>query len=97
MSFIELDLDETVIAILLCPLFKVYSTSIYMWLSGQGFREDLQPSLSPMWQIYDALKSSFVAVFADREAMAAGLNPLTISQTAITISCGANTICIYNP
>src|SRR5579859_1769633 len=28
----------------LCPLFKVYSTSVYMWLSGE--REGLQPSLS---------------------------------------------------
>jgi hypothetical protein len=32
----------------LCPLFKVYSTSIYMQLSGEGFREGLQPSLSPI-------------------------------------------------
>jgi hypothetical protein len=37
-------------------------------------------------QIYAALKSSFVAVFADREAMADGLNPFTIIQTAKTIS-----------
>jgi len=59
----------------LCPLFKVYSTSIYMVLSGE--REGLQPSLNPMVQIYDALKSSFVAVFADREVIAAGLNLLT--------------------
>ena len=44
-----------------------------------GFWEGLQPSLSPIVQIYDALKSSFVAVFADREATADGLNPLTIS------------------
>jgi hypothetical protein len=43
--------------------------------------------------IYAALKS-LVAVFADREAMADGLNPFTISQTAMTISCGANTISI---
>src|SRR4030065_564576 len=28
----------------LCPLFKVYSTSITMVLSGEGFREGLQPS-----------------------------------------------------
>ena len=34
------------------------------------------------------LKSSFVAVFADREATAAGLTPLAISQMANTISCG---------
>jgi hypothetical protein len=32
----------------LCPLFKVYSTSIYMYLSGEGFREGLQSSLSPI-------------------------------------------------
>ena len=73
----------------LCPLFKVYSTSITMVLSGEGFREGLQPSLSPIVQIYAALKSSFVAVFADPEATADGLNPLTISQTARTISCTA--------
>ncbi|MDL5502387.1 MAG: hypothetical protein QSU88_04140, partial [Candidatus Methanoperedens sp.] len=36
--------------------------------------------------IYAALKSSFVAVFADREAIADGLNPLTISHTARTNS-----------
>jgi len=41
----------------LCPLFKVYSTSITMVLSGEGFREGLQPSLSPIVQIYAALKS----------------------------------------
>ena len=41
----------------LCPLFKVYSTSIYMVRSGEGFREGLQPSLSPIVQIYAALKS----------------------------------------
>ena len=58
-----------------------------MVLSGEGFREGLQPSLSPILQIYAALKSSFVAVFADREAIADGLNPLTISHTARTISC----------
>ena len=56
----------------LCPLLKVYSTSIYMGLSGEGFREGHQPSLSCIWQIYDVLKSSFVAVFADREATADG-------------------------
>jgi len=77
-----LDLDETVIAILLCPLLKVYSTSIYMELSREGFREGLQPSLSPILQIYSALKSSFVAVFAAPDAIADGLNPLTISHTA---------------
>ena len=57
-----------------------------MVLSGE--REGLQPSLSSVVQNYDALKSSFVAVFADREAIAEGLNPLTISHTARTISCG---------
>jgi len=30
-----------------------------MVLSGEGFREGLQPSLSPIVQIYAALKSSF--------------------------------------
>ena len=85
-SLIKLDLDETVIAILLCPHFKVYSTSIYMWRREEGFREGLQPSLSSILQIYAALKSSFVAVFADREAIVDGLNPFTIIQTAKTIS-----------
>ena len=85
MSFINF--DETVIAILWCPRCKVYSTSIYMVLSREGFGEGLQPSLSPILQIYDALKSSFVAVFADREAIADGLNPFTISHSAMTISC----------
>ena len=69
-----------------CPLFKVYTTSIYMELSGEGFREGLQPSLSPILQIYDALKSSFVAVLADRAAIADGLNPFTIIHTPKTIS-----------
>ena len=50
-----------------------------MVVSGEVFREGLQPSLSPVVQIYTVLKSSFVAVFADREAIADGLNPLTIS------------------
>ena len=49
----------------LCPLFKVYYTSITMYLSEEGFREGLQPSLSLIVQIYAALKSSFVSVFAD--------------------------------
>jgi hypothetical protein len=31
-----------------CPLFKVYPTSITMVLSGEGFREGLQPSRSPI-------------------------------------------------
>ena len=39
MSFIELDLDEIVVAVLLCLLLKVYSTSIYMVLSEEGFRQ----------------------------------------------------------
>ena len=43
-----------------------------MVVSGEGFKEGLQPSLSPILQIYDALKSLFVAVFADREATADG-------------------------
>src|SRR5512136_2179532 len=38
--------------------------------------------------IYAALKSSFVAFFAVREVPADGLNPLAISQTAKTSSCG---------
>src|SRR2546423_6819299 len=38
---------------------------------------------------YAVLKSSFVSVFADLEAIADKLNPLTISQTARTISCTA--------
>lgn len=67
-------------------VYQVHSTSIYIALSGE--REGLQPSLSPVLQIYDALKSSFVAVFADKEAIADGLNPFTISHTARTISCG---------
>ena len=66
----------------LCPLFTIYSKSIYMVVSWEGFREGLQPSLNPVVQIYTVLKSSFVAVFADREAIADGLNPLTISHTA---------------
>ena len=37
-------------------------------------------------QVYAGLKSSFAAVFADREAIADGLNPLTISQPARTSS-----------
>lgn len=68
------------------PLFKVYFTSITMVLSGE--EESLQPFLSPIVQIYAALKTSFVAVLADREAPADGLNPFMISQTARTISCG---------
>ena len=60
----------------------------FIQLSGEGSREGLQPSLSPILQIYAALKSSFVAVFADREATADELTPLAISQTAKTISCG---------
>ena len=71
----------------LCSLFKVYSASIYLVLSGEGFREGVQPSLSPIVQIYGAIKSSFVTYFSDREAIADGLNPLTISHIAITISC----------
>ena len=53
-----------------------------MVLSGEGFREGLQPSLSLILQIYAALNSSFVAVFAAPEAIADGLNPLTISHPA---------------
>jgi len=37
-----------------CPLFKVCFTSITMLRSGE--REGLQPSLSPIVQIYAALK-----------------------------------------
>jgi hypothetical protein len=42
-----------------------------------------------MVPIYAALNSPFVSVFADPEALADGLNPLAISQTAKTISCTA--------
>ena len=59
---------------------------IFMQLSGEGFREGLLPSLSPVKQIYAALKSSFVSVFPDLEAIAEGLNPFTIIPTAKTIS-----------
>jgi len=38
--------------------------SITMLLSGEGFWEGLQPSLSPKVQIYAALKTSFVAVLS---------------------------------
>jgi len=58
---------------------------IGLLLRGEGYGEGLQPSLSPILQIYAALKSSFVAVFADSEVIADGLNPLTISHTAITM------------
>ena len=44
-------------------------------------------SLSPHCRFYAALNSSFASVFPDLEALADGLNPLTISQTARTISC----------
>ena len=57
------------------PLTPIYG------LTGER-REGLQPYLSPLEEIYAALKSSFVAVLADREAIADGLNPLTISHTA---------------
>src|SRR3990172_7901411 len=50
-----------------------------------GEREGLQPSLSPIVQIYAALQSSFVAVFAGRGATADELTPLSISQTTNTI------------
>lgn len=71
----------------LCLLFKVYSTSVYMNLGEGGLGEGLQPSLSPIVQIYASLKSSFGAVFADLEAIADGLKPFAISHTARTISC----------
>jgi hypothetical protein len=48
----------------LCPLFRAYSMSITMVLSGEGFWEGLQPSLYPIVQIYAALKTSFVAVLS---------------------------------
>ncbi len=50
-------------------------------------REGRQPSLIPIAQIYAALSSSRLAVFADRAATVDGLNPFTINQTAMTISC----------
>jgi len=63
---------------------NVYSMSIYMQLSGE--RRGFLPSLSPKLQFYATLKSLFVAVFAAPEAIAVGLNPFTIIQTAKTIS-----------
>ena len=50
-------------------------------------REDHKPSLPSILQIYAALISPVVTVFEGREATADGLNPLTISHTAKTISC----------
>ena len=43
--------------------------------------------MSPLLQIYAALKSALVAFFADREAIAEGLKPLAISHTARVSSC----------
>jgi hypothetical protein len=71
----------------LCPLLKLHTASITMNLSGDGFREVLQPSLSPILMIYAALNSSFVSIFPDLVTLTDGLNPLTISQTARTSSC----------
>ena len=56
-----------------------------MALSGEGLGRAFSPPF-PLVQIYDALKSSLVAVFADREAIVDGLNPLTISHPARTSS-----------
>jgi hypothetical protein len=65
--------------------FWLYSTHITMDLSGE--RQSLQPCLSAVLQIYAASNSSLVSVFPDLVAIADGLNPFTISQTARTISC----------
>jgi hypothetical protein len=65
---------------------------VNLQMSEEGFWEGLQPSLSPIKQNYAALKSSFVAVCSDRAAILDGLNPFTTNHSAITISCGANTI-----
>ena len=81
------------LTICVVSFFKVYSTSIYMSLSRESFGEDLQPSRSPLLQIYAALKGSFGAVFAEPAAMADGLNPFTISHTARTISCTPSGAC----
>lgn len=44
------------------------------------------PSLEPTRPVYTALRISLVVDLADPAAIAAGLNPFTISQTAKTIS-----------
>ncbi len=87
-GLIELDTNEAVIAILLCPPLEICSMRGYIQMSGESFREGLQPSLSPVLQAYDALKSAFVAGFAALEATADGLIPFAISQIAKTSSCG---------
>jgi uncharacterized protein YunC (DUF1805 family) len=70
--FIPLQIERTIAPLLsilvspcyvLCPLLKVHSTSIHLDQSGE--RKGLQPSLSPIVQVYATLKSSFVAVFAE--------------------------------
>ena len=52
-------------------------------------RENLRPSLCPMLTVYNAPRSSLVAAFADTAETEDGLNPLTISHTARTSSCGS--------
>jgi hypothetical protein len=51
--------------------------------------DGFQPSISSIVEIYAALNSSFIAVFATLEATADGLNPLAISQPPRIISCTA--------
>ena len=49
-------------------------------MSGVGVQGGLKVLLEPVFHIYTALKISFVAVFAESEATADGLNPLTKSH-----------------
>jgi hypothetical protein len=50
-------------------------------MSGVGVQGGLKVLPELVFHIYTALKISFVAVFANREAIADALNPLTVSQT----------------
>ena len=102
MSLFELDLHNTVVASLflgveigwqchqrqtsLCCVRFLRSIHEHLHGAERG-KGGLKPLPFPDVPIYDALKSAFVVVFADREAIADGLNPLTISQTARTSSC----------
>jgi len=54
--------------------------------------QDWQSSVISGLPILKCVRSIRYSVLADRAAIADGLNPFTISQTAITISCGAITI-----
>jgi len=53
--------------------------------------QDWQSSVILGLPILKCVRSIRYSVFANRAAIADGLNPLTINQTAITISCGAIT------